>query len=75
MQINIFLLGAKWLVSRTYDLISSDKLFHTVCTPADNTCHCKKRCKQLLWDAKHTINKAAVEVHICADTFVDCAAL
>ena len=43
--------------------------------PTGNSRYCEDGCKQLHGNIKHAVNKAAVKIHIDADTFINLAFL
>ena len=42
-----------------------------MCTPSDNTCRCKDRCIQFLWQPEHAIYETAVKIYVGIDSFVN----
>src|SRR5699024_3070882 len=51
------------------------QFFKTMRAPSDNTCRCKDWCIECRRKIQHTVYKAAVEVHIGINTFVDLSLL
>src|SRR5699024_2944662 len=62
-------------VSRTDNLIYIFQFFKTMCAQSDNTCRRKDWCIECRRKIQHAVYKAAVEVHIGINTFVDLSLL